>query len=665
MLKVIGETFNIMIDGTLEGIVSILQNYHIYIFLMFILFVISISLAIKHMKGLTDEYNLIAQKLKEMADKDKQKETPLAIAAFNKWVKTNSYKLSISFRKSWKNYYANYMENTKNGSQITPDVYDFFLEEELVRDRGKRKIIDLLPGLFLTLGILGTFVGLVDGINGLNSQSSEELRDGVIGLMGGMKTAFYTSIVGILMSLAWQLIDRLWYYRKLTDNFTTLRSKLDHAFPTQSQETILQQMAARQKQQMEDFQTYMSDNIIPQLATNISKAFEVLFVPHLEETQTMMKSVLEQTNQNQMDGVKEMVDQFVGSLHEITGDQMKALSEALKQTVEWQEKVHREMSQLVQSLQDSAKEQSQMVEKTTVLTDRIHQYTDRISDYQSTLEKTVAELNETTERNRELQLSTAQLLEKMTSERQAFSEQFKIHTDTLKENVVHLNRYTELHNELHQEHASLMEQWNTSVEQLKELSETNSQYLASVKEQTGTFDHTKSELKKLLDDINKNSQNNLKLHDSILKMNSSLDEQRADLNQTQVDLRQQLSNQLEEVDRRFTAMQNHWSSTHDLISETNQQLSNSMTQFTEHMHQGLERTFEQFDQELTRAVQYLSRGVGALDELVRDLPSQMESFNHQVNQMNNDLGLNIQQANQSLTKAINELNKTTERLVQL
>ena len=62
----------------------------------------------------------------------------------------------------------------------------------------KRRWIEQLPSFISTLGVLGTFYGITIGL--LNFDTSE-LDSSIPELLDGMKTAFYTSLAGLLGSL--------------------------------------------------------------------------------------------------------------------------------------------------------------------------------------------------------------------------------------------------------------------------------------------------------------------------------------------------------------------------------------------------------------------------------------------------------------------------------
>ncbi len=76
----------------------------------------------------------------------------------------------------------------KNSNKINPYIYDS------------------IPSVFTTLGIFGTFVGIFFGLQEFDVNN---INDSIPHLLEGMKTAFLTSIVGILCSLVFGKISQI------------------------------------------------------------------------------------------------------------------------------------------------------------------------------------------------------------------------------------------------------------------------------------------------------------------------------------------------------------------------------------------------------------------------------------------------------------------------
>lgn len=99
---------------------------------------------------------------------------------------------------------------------LTPArVTDFFLVlmlsifalATLLRFAGRgREFVEQGPGFLTSLGILGTFIGIIIG---LYEFSLEEIDRSIADLMAGLKTAFITSVIGLALSLLLRVFARM------------------------------------------------------------------------------------------------------------------------------------------------------------------------------------------------------------------------------------------------------------------------------------------------------------------------------------------------------------------------------------------------------------------------------------------------------------------------
>ncbi|WP_237066809.1 MotA/TolQ/ExbB proton channel family protein [Microbulbifer guangxiensis] len=69
-----------------------------------------------------------------------------------------------------------------------------------------REFIDHCPGFLTSLGILGTFIGIIIGLYGF---SLEDIDRSIADLMAGLKTAFITSVIGLALSLLLRMLTRM------------------------------------------------------------------------------------------------------------------------------------------------------------------------------------------------------------------------------------------------------------------------------------------------------------------------------------------------------------------------------------------------------------------------------------------------------------------------
>lgn len=109
--------------------------------------------------------------------------------------------------RHWARFISN--QNMMRANNAVCEVSDFINQQTAIYEPGHAVFGSMLPGMLTTLGILGSFYGIVTGLSRLDLSTSEAMAQSIAVLIGGMKTAFNTSIVGAVSALCFQLIRRL------------------------------------------------------------------------------------------------------------------------------------------------------------------------------------------------------------------------------------------------------------------------------------------------------------------------------------------------------------------------------------------------------------------------------------------------------------------------
>jgi hypothetical protein len=96
-----------------------------------------------------------------------------------------------------------------------------------VKSNGRKSVNNLLydsiPGVFTSLGVLGTFSGILFGLLGFDASDLDKY---IPILLGGMKTAFITSVVGLLCSLVFSRISKMVWYSADDDDAVDMSSEV-------------------------------------------------------------------------------------------------------------------------------------------------------------------------------------------------------------------------------------------------------------------------------------------------------------------------------------------------------------------------------------------------------------------------------------------------------
>lgn len=107
----------------------------------------------------------------------------------------------------WQRFLSNLDLMRKNNSVC--EVYDFINPQSAIHGPGHSAYGSMIPGLLTTLGIVGSFYGIVKGLSTLDLSTTESMSLSIGILISGMRTAFNTSIVGAILALIFQILRRI------------------------------------------------------------------------------------------------------------------------------------------------------------------------------------------------------------------------------------------------------------------------------------------------------------------------------------------------------------------------------------------------------------------------------------------------------------------------
>ncbi len=80
-----------------------------------------------------------------------------------------------------------------------------YINEEFFAVNTRQNLLSQIPGTMTSLGILGTFIGMILGIGGMGFSSLNLALESIETLLDGIELAFYTSIVGVILAIIFNL----------------------------------------------------------------------------------------------------------------------------------------------------------------------------------------------------------------------------------------------------------------------------------------------------------------------------------------------------------------------------------------------------------------------------------------------------------------------------
>ncbi len=105
--------------------------------------------------------------------------------------------------EEFKNYCQSMVRLGDNGSMILP--VEEYINQDFFAVHTRQNLLSQIPGTLTSLGVLGTFLGLVLGIGGMGFSSLNLAIESIEVLLSGIEMAFYTSIAGVILAIVFNL----------------------------------------------------------------------------------------------------------------------------------------------------------------------------------------------------------------------------------------------------------------------------------------------------------------------------------------------------------------------------------------------------------------------------------------------------------------------------
>lgn len=208
-----------------------------------------------------------------------------------------------TFRPFSKNL-SGFLQDIKRSHSGICDIEDYINEDEIDGYVHKR-MLDLVPDILTSLGILGTFVGLVWGLRSFQPSTYESMTSSVSSLVDGIKVAFMTSIYGLLLSILCSSSIKTGY-QAMTGALNQFLDRF-HARVVPSAEMEAQnRLVSSQKEQNE-----LMRNMASEFSDQVAHGFAANMAPTLEKINTQLGSMMTSISTSQQMFLQDIVNSFV------------------------------------------------------------------------------------------------------------------------------------------------------------------------------------------------------------------------------------------------------------------------------------------------------------------------------------------------------------------
>lgn len=255
------------------------------------------------------------------------------------------------------------------------NVEDYINEETVIHGPGRAAFAEALPGLMVSLGFLGTLVGLAMGLSGFDMKDSAAVQDSIITLIPGMRYAFTTSIVGVIASVTFTLISRFvdGSAEHTIQDFYGAMSRYAGVLSVDP----MTQIAIYQQEQTALIQT-MAQDLNGQLTTRMAEAMQQATEPINQSLNKFIKV----TSEEQMRFLDRVVNRFVDRMDESLEGRFKQLGQAMADAAEDHTRLTQDLRSGMLGVEGSLRDVQQMQKLIDQMLTRLDQYTSRLAEAQ-------------------------------------------------------------------------------------------------------------------------------------------------------------------------------------------------------------------------------------------------------------------------------------------
>lgn len=503
--------------------------------------------------------------------------------------------------------------------------------------RGKHgQLVQYAPNLLTSLGILGTFVGIVIGLLGFDTADI----DGSIGpLLAGLKTAFITSLAGMFMAIVFKILDGTGLIAAPTpaeepDSATPEQvlgsmmrqeralMKLTKAIAGDEETTLISQIRLMRSDQT-DGQKALREEIQAQRKT-FAEFQERLWSQMETFAEMLSKSATEQV----INALKEVISDFNKNLTEQFGENFKRLDASVQKLVEWQENYREQLDQMSEQYAEGVKaigHTREMVGQIEADTKKIPETMDSLKSLLETTQHQLAELERHLEAFRDMRDRAIEAVPQIKSQVDSIVEDV---TKAARDSGERISKVTE---QMQDSLITGMEDFQNSVSRTNEGLTTASDALAT------KSDEISEQLTVSVKEVNE------QVRDLVERMNEGSKSVSETLSEANLDLKRNTTEVQEKVGQS--------------IEEMNSRVEKAMEELTRHHVEASSRASQSLSRELERSVQDTGEAVNAQLKMIDEAQKQ------EINRVMSEMGRALAQISNQFTSDYRRLTDQMQQIV--
>ena len=253
--------------------------------------------------------------------------------------------LGRALRNEWQKFLLNAGQLDVRGMPC--DIEDYINEDSVIDKPGHSQLAELIPSLLTSLGILGTFIGLMEGLTSVNFSDAQGTMDSIPLLLTGMRFAFATSVAGITCSLLFNMFYRMSVGRacRALDSFDEAFYELAMPRPLSPEVQLI-----CQKQDEEERLARIAEAV----GNRVSSSLEMAVSRAMDPLTKSLDTFIQGATQEQVEGVRRIVGQFVSQMNAQLSGQMTTLGHTMEMVSQGQLQTQKNLQNTLNAAQAMA-----------------------------------------------------------------------------------------------------------------------------------------------------------------------------------------------------------------------------------------------------------------------------------------------------------------------
>ncbi|AVO56074.1 anti-phage ZorAB system protein ZorA [Ectopseudomonas mendocina] len=361
----------------------------------------------------------------------------------------------------------------------TLDAEHFFNARTLAPGLTASRLLAAAPSFLVAIGVLGTFVGLTVGLEGLvgTSDEIEALKGGINKLISGAAVAFMTSVWGVFFSLLLNFVEKM-FERSALGQIQQLQHDIDFLYPRIPAEQSLVHIAEYGKESKEALQE-LHERIGDRLQETLNGMSEAMQTALTDALNNIMapaiQTLVSTTSQQSTQVLEKLVGNFMDGMTSVGREQGLQMQQAAADVNAAVSGMSERLNQLFSSLNEQQGRQMEVAQQQSAAFEtQLQRISGSAEERQAQMEQRFAELMSGLTNQLQAQLGTAQqrdeerqvlferLLGQASSSQTAMLEQFS--SSTRKQMQAMAEAGNERHSNLEKVFSRLMMNLNTQLD---------------------------------------------------------------------------------------------------------------------------------------------------------------------------------------------------------